>query len=143
MVTVTLLVLGAALLALALVDRAVRKLPLSPAVLYLAMGWAVGAAIGGPDVGSLMQHLPAVVLATELAVLLSLMAVGLRLRWPARLATWRIAFLLAGPAMAVTVLLGTVAGVLALGLPWAVALLLAAVMAPTDPVLASEVQIRS
>jgi len=76
-------------------------------------------------------------------VLLSLMAVGLRLRWPARLATWRIAFLLAGPAMAVTVLLGTVAGVLALGLPWAVALLLAAVMAPTDPVLASEVQIRS
>lgn len=147
MVTAALILLGVALLALAVLDRAVRHLPLTPAVLYLAAGWSAGAGLSAfnaiPSVATLVEHLPALVLATEAAVLLSLMAVGLRLRVPPRLARWRVALLLAGPGMVITVALGTVAAVAVLGLPWPVALLLAAVLAPTDPVLASEVQIRS
>jgi NhaP-type Na+/H+ or K+/H+ antiporter len=143
MVTVTLLLFGTVLLALAVVDRAVRRLPLTPAVLYLAIGWGAGALLGAPSAEDIGQHLPALTLTTELAVLISLMAVGLRLRVPPRLATWRVALLLAGPGMVVTVLLGMLAAAWVLGLPWPAALLLAAVMAPTDPVLASEVQIRS
>ena len=143
MVTVSLLVFGTVLLALALVDRAMRRLPLTPAVLYLGVGWGAGAVLGAPSSGDITQHLPALVLATELAVLLSLMAVGLRLRAPLRLGTWRVALLLAGPGMVVTVLLGMLAAAWLLDMPWPLALLLAAVMSPTDPVLASEVQIRS
>ena len=143
MVTVTLLLVSTVLLALALVDRAVRRLPLTPAVLYLGVGWGAGAWLGAPSAETIGRHLPALVLSTELAVLLSLMAVGLRLRVSPRLATWRVALLLAGPGMVVTVLLGTLAAAWVLALSWPTALLLAAVMAPTDPVLASEVRIRS
>ena len=143
MVTVTLLLFGAALLGLALVDRAVRRLPLSPALLYLAIGWGAGALLGLPSVDDIGGHLPGLVLAIELAVLISLMAVGLRLRVPPRLGTWKVALLLAGPGMVVTVVLGMLAAAWVLELPWPAALLLAAVMSPTDPVLASEVQIRS
>lgn len=143
MLTPTLLLFGSVLLALALVDRAVCRLPLTPAVLYLAVGWGAGALLDVPPAAALQPQLPALLLATELVVLLSLMAVGLRLRVPPRLSTWRPALLLAGPGMVLTVLLGMLAASWVLGLPWPVALLLAAVLAPTDPVLASEVQIRS
>lgn len=147
MVTASLILLGVALLTLALVDRAVRRLPLTPALLYLVAGWCAGAGMsafnGVPSIDKLGEHMPALVLATEAAVLLSLMAVGLRLRVPPRLAHWRVALLLAGPGVVLTVALGSVAAAMVLGLPWSAALLLAAVLAPTDPVLASEVQIRS
>jgi NhaP-type Na+/H+ or K+/H+ antiporter len=45
--------------------------------------------------------------------------------------------------MVVAVALGSVAAVVLLALPWGAAVVLAAILAPTDPVLASEVQIRS
>ncbi len=143
MLTPGLLLLGAMLLALALADRLVRRLPLSPALAYLAAGWLAGAALDGPGLAGLTQQVPAIAVATEGAVLVSLLAVGLRLRVPPSLRAWRVALLLAGPGMVVTVVLGALAAVLLLGLPWPAALLLAAILAPTDPVLASEVQIRS
>ncbi len=141
--TVALLLFGSVLLALALADRLVRRLPLSPAVIYLVVGWLAGAVLGAPTPSQLEEQAPALVLCTELAVLSSLFAVGLRLRVPPTLRVWRVALLLAGPGMVLTVLLGSVAAVVMLDLPWAAALLLAAVLSPTDPVLASEVQIRS
>ncbi len=141
--TAALLLFGGALLGLALLDRLVRRLPLSPAVLYLALGWLAGAVLGAPSAQALQDRAPLLVVLTELAVLSSLFAVGLRLRVPPRLHLWRVALLLAGPAMVVTVALGTVAGVVLLAMPWAAALVLAAALAPTDPVLASEVQIDS
>jgi len=143
MLTITLLLFGSVLLVLVLADRAVGHLPLTPAVIYLAAGWCAGAALGAPSAGYLEAHAPMLTVATELAVLVSLFAVGLRLRLPPGLRAWRQALLLAGPGVVVAILLGTVAAVLVLQLPWQVALLLAAVMSPTDPVLASEVQIRS
>jgi len=143
MLTIALLLFGAVLLAGVLGDRAVRRLPLTPSVLYLAVGWAAGALLGAPSGAELVGHAPWLVTVTELAVLGSLFAVGLRLRMPASLRVWRVALLLAGPGVVVAIAAGTVAAVWLLGLPWPVAMLLAAVMAPTDPVLASEVQIRS
>lgn len=143
MLTTALLLLGLVLLALALADTPVRRLPLTPAVVYLLVGWGAGAVLGTPGPGTLLRHAPALVVITEFALLVSLFAVGLRLRVPPTWHAWRVALLLAGPGMVVTIGLGTLAAHLLLGLPWAAALLLAAVLAPTDPVLASEVQIRS
>lgn len=142
MLTPTLLLFGAVLLALALGDRTVRRAPLAPAVLYLGVGWGAGALLGAPDAAAIESQVPWLLVTVEAAVLVSLLAVGLRLRVPPTLRLWRVAWLLAGPGMAATVALGAAAAMLLLDLPWPLALLVAAVLAPTDPVLASEVQIR-
>jgi NhaP-type Na+/H+ or K+/H+ antiporter len=84
------------------------------------------------------------VVITETAVLISLFAVGLQLRMPWTIKGWRVAVILASVTMLVTIALATLAGWwLMPGLGLTGALLLAGVLAPTDPVLASEVQIRS
>jgi NhaP-type Na+/H+ or K+/H+ antiporter len=141
--TASLICLGLVLLALAMMDRLVRRLPLSPAVIYLAIGLAAGALLGAPTAATIKAHAPVLTLYTEAVVLVSLFAVGLRLRLPLAGPAWRVALLMAGPGMLVMVAAAAVAGVAVLGLPWPAALLLAAILAPTDPVLASEVQIRS
>lgn len=143
MLTVSLLLFGAVLLALALADTAVRRLPLTPAVIYLLVGWAAGAVLGVPPSATLTEEAPLATVVTEFAVLVSLFAVGLRLRAPAHSQGWKVALLLAGPGMVVTVGLAAAAAMWLLHLPWPLALLLAGILAPTDPVLASEVQIRS
>lgn len=139
MLTAALLLMGAMLVALALADWPLRPWPLSPAVIYLAVGWSAGALWGAPDTALLVEQAAPLAFTTELAVLVSLFAVGLRLRVPPTLRVWRVALLLAGPGMVVTIMLAMLAAHLLLGLPWAAALLLASVVAPTDPVLASDV----
>lgn len=141
--TVALLLFGAVLLALVLADRAVRRLPLTPALVYLVVGYAAGELLGGLPTDTISDDTSTWVALTEFALLISLFAVGLRLRMPARLKTWHVALLLGFPGVAVAVAIGTLVGVTLLQLPWPFAMVLAAVLAPTDPVLASEVQIRS
>jgi len=143
MLTAALLLLGLVVLVLALADRLVKRLPLSPAVIYLAVGWLAGTSLGSPAPQALEAQAAVLTLVLELAVLVSLFAVGLRLRVMSTIKSWRVALLLAGPGMAVTIVLAAVAAYGLLGMPWPVALLLAAIVAPTDPVLASDVQIRS
>jgi NhaP-type Na+/H+ or K+/H+ antiporter len=78
---------------------------------------------------------------TEFVVIIALMGAGLKLDrifdWRRWAVTWRL--------LSVTMPLGIAAIALllgwSLGLPWAVALLLAASLAPTDPVLAADVQV--
>lgn len=143
MLTPTLLILGLVLVALALAEAPVRRLPLTPAVVYLAVGWAGAAAAGGLPTARWMAHAEVLATVAEFALLSSLFAVGVRLRVPPDPRAWRVALWLAGPGMVVLIVLaaGVAYGLLALS--WAAALLLAAVLAPTDPVLASDVQIRS
>ena len=99
----------------------------------------------GPEVSGLMRLQlgdDAVLLErmTEVAVLISLFAVGLRLRVSLSDRLWRAPLLLATLAMFLTVAALWAFG-LGLGLASGAALLLAAVLAPTDPVLASDVQV--
>jgi NhaP-type Na+/H+ or K+/H+ antiporter len=78
---------------------------------------------------------------TEVAVIVSLFTAGLKLRLPLTDPQWRPAMLLASAGMVITVALVAVAGVMWLGLTVGGAVLLGAVLAPTDPVLASDVQV--
>jgi NhaP-type Na+/H+ or K+/H+ antiporter len=82
-----------------------------------------------------MEHL------TEVAVLFSLFVCGLKLRLPLRDKRWRIAFGLAGPVMVVTIIGVCLLLHWALQLPWGPSLLIGAILAPTDPVLAALVQV--
>jgi NhaP-type Na+/H+ or K+/H+ antiporter len=77
------------------------------------------------------------------AVLISLFSVGLKLGLPLSSRDWLLPVRLAFVSMALTVALIAVVGVLGLGLAPGAAILLGAILAPTDPVLATAVQVES
>ena len=136
-------VAGVVLTLMALAATSLRRLPLSSAQLYLLIGLAIGPlGIGLLVVDPIEQAKPLEIL-TEIAVILSLFAAGLKLRTPLSDPHWRLPLRLATVSMTLTV-----AGIAALshyglGLPWGAAILLGGVLAPTDPVLASDVQIEN
>jgi NhaP-type Na+/H+ or K+/H+ antiporter len=136
------LLVGGLLVAMALTSSVVRRLPLSPAMLYLAVGIGIGPDAAGWLNISLTEHAAVVELLAEIAVLVTLFSVGMRLRPPAHWRLWNVPLRLATLGMVVTTVLAAAAAYFVLDLPWPAALLLAAIMAPTDPVLASELQIR-
>ncbi len=133
-------VIGLLLVIIGVTDTLRQPLPFSTSALYLGVGYLLG-----PDAfrlldlkllrdAALIEHL------TEGAVLISLFAVGLRLRAPIRDPIWRAPLAMATIGMLLTIAMMVGVGVL-LGLPLGAAMLMAAVLAPTDPVLASDVQV--
>jgi NhaP-type Na+/H+ or K+/H+ antiporter len=137
------LLLGVLLVSVAMLASSVRRLPLSETMIYLA----VGATFGPLGLGLLFidpaAHSGLLERLAEIAVIISLFTTGLKLRVPLRDRQWWIPIGLASSSMALTVGMVALVGVLGLGLPLGGALLLGAVLAPTDPVLASGVQVES
>lgn len=78
---------------------------------------------------------------SEIALLISLFVTGLKLSVPMRDARWYLPLRLATVSMVMTIALITIIGMLGLGLSVGAALLLGSILAPTDPVLASDVQV--
>lgn len=139
------IVIGVILIGVALLDSVVDHLPLSNGLIYLVIGLLLGPGV----LGWLNLHPASDAQVLEVlflvAVLVSLFTVGLKLRVSSTLFTrslWRLPFRLAGPAMLITIALLAVFGAFVLDLPWGAALLLGAILAPTDPVLASDIQVR-
>lgn len=79
--------------------------------------------------------------ATELIVIISLMGTGIKIDQPFSLKKWKIPIRLVFIAMIICIGLTVLYGNTILGLDMASAVLLGAVLAPTDPVLASDVQV--
>jgi sodium/hydrogen antiporter len=132
---------GLLFVAMALGSTLLQRLPLTTALLYLAAGVAVGpVGLGLLDVDPLLAA-PILERLTEVVVIVSLFTAGLKLRLGWRDPAWRVAIRLASLSMVVTVGLIALAGVALLGLPLGAAILLGAILAPTDPVLASDVQV--
>ena len=133
---------GALLLLMALMGATIARVPFSAAILYLAFGYALGrGGLGLLDL-DVAGHLPLVESIAEIGVVLALFSVGLRLGVPLGDPGWRVALRLAGPGMVITIVAAAVAAWWLLDLGWVSAVLLGAIVAPTDPVLASDVQIR-
>lgn len=137
-----LLIIGGILLAMGITTQLMRRLPITNAMMYLAVGLLIG-----PTVLDLFHFNPlkeSAVLEriTEMAVILSLFTAGLKMPVPVRLGEWRFALLLGFASMAVTAAIIAGFGFWALGLPLGAAVLLGGVLAPTDPVLARDVQVR-
>jgi NhaP-type Na+/H+ or K+/H+ antiporter len=78
---------------------------------------------------------------TEFVVIVSLMGAGLKLDRPIGWRNWGSTWRLLGVAMPLTIAGIAILGWAVLGLGLAAALLLGAALAPTDPVLASDVQV--
>lgn len=132
---------GGVLILMAFSSHLVQRLPLSPAILYLGVGALVGPLGIQLLRADLWVHHHAVEVLTEVAVLITLFAVGLRLQLPMRWAVWRLPVRLATLGMVVSTLLIAALGYYALALPLGAAVLLGGILAPTDPVLASDVQV--
>jgi NhaP-type Na+/H+ or K+/H+ antiporter len=132
---------GALLLTMALSSALIQRLPVSTAAIYLAVGCALGP--WGFDVLriDLSDNAPWIERLTELAVILALFIGGLRLRLPLRDPAWRAAFRLASVVMVASIAGVAACAWLLLDIDPALALLLGAILAPTDPVLAGSVTV--
>lgn len=139
--TLGFVLVGLLLVVMTLTSSLIARVPLSSAILYLAVGvgigpWGLGLLTLDPvDDAVLLERL------TEIAVLISLFTVGLKLDLPLRDARWRIPLQLATVSMLLTAGAITAVGVWLLKLPLGAAVLLGGILAPTDPVLASDVQV--
>lgn len=132
---------GGLLLLVALSSAYLRRLPVSTAVLYMFLGIAFGPLGLGLLRIDLRESAAWLERLTEIAVIVSLFVGGLKLRLHWRRPAWTAAFVLAGPVMLASILGVAAVARFALDLDIATALLLGALLAPTDPVLAGTVTV--
>ncbi|WP_448659491.1 cation:proton antiporter [Sphingomonas sp. CJ99] len=119
-----------------------RRLPLSLPILCVGIGMALFSLPAAAPFALHPIERPWIVeKASELIVILSLMGAGLKIGRPWSWRRWALPVRLLGIAMPLTIVALLIAGQQVLGLGFATALLLAAALAPTDPVLAGDVQI--
>ena len=133
---------GAVVLLTAWLPMVLKELPLSLPIVCVGLGVVIFSVPAVPGVAPHPQeHLAITQRLTEFVVLIALMGAGLKLdralAWVTCALTWR----LLGIAMPLTIALLAVLGHALLGLGAAAAILLGAALAPTDPVLASDVQV--
>ncbi|HXD07176.1 MAG TPA: sodium:proton antiporter [Burkholderiaceae bacterium] len=137
------LFVGVLLVSMVLASTLLGRLPLSSAMVYLALGWVLG-----PDSANVLRpdplaHASVLERLAEGALLISLFAVGMRLGVPLRDPRWRLPLRLAFVSMAAMVAMVAAIGMWLLELPLGAAILLGAILAPTDPVLASGIHVEA
>ncbi len=136
------LLAGLALLAGSVLPRLLRHKAVSTPIAFIAVGMLIGLLPLPDDVRLMPQdHRVLTEHLTETCVIVALMGVGLAIDRPLRWRTWTTTWRLVLVAMPLCIGAVAVLGWLAMGLAPAAALLLAGALAPTDPVLASDVQV--
>jgi len=131
---------GALILLVAWLPMVLREMPLSLPMFCIAAGAAVFALAPGEAphpmaLPKLTERL------TELVVIVALTGAGLKLDRPVGWRAWGMTWRMLAIAMPLSILLIALIGHWGLGLSLAGALLLGAALAPTDPVLAGDVQV--
>ncbi|MDS0299093.1 cation:proton antiporter [Halogeometricum sp. S1BR25-6] len=135
------LVVGLALVGLAVLPRFVSDWPVSLPIFYVSLGFAAFSlplGLPAPDplkYGTVAEKL------TELGVILALTGAGLKLDRTPSLRDWASTWRLLGVTMPLSIAAAALLGWGVAGFALTTALLLGAVLAPTDPVLASEMQV--
>jgi NhaP-type Na+/H+ or K+/H+ antiporter len=139
---VTLLIFGGVVLLTAWLPMALRRIPLSLPICCIAIGmllaWSPFTPL--PQFNPLentkwAEHL------SEFVVIVALMGAGLKIDRPLGWRRWMITWRLLGIAMPLSIAAIAFLGWSVLGLGAASTLLLGAALAPTDPVLAADVQV--
>lgn len=135
-----LLGLGVVVLLVAWLPMALSRLPLSLAILCVLIGVAVFHGGAFPFRSDPVRFSTLTQRLTEVVVLVSLMGAGLKIDRRIGWRRWESSWRLIAITMPLSIAAVTLMGVHGLGLPLAAALLLGGALAPTDPVLASDVQ---
>lgn len=135
-------VVGVLLIVMALSGTVLGRLPLSTSMLYLGAGlavspWGLNLLSADPR-----EHTVLLERLTEVVVLVSLFTAGLKLSPGVRDRRWLPPLRLAITSMIVTVACIAAVAYAFLGWPPGACVLLGAILAPTDPVLASDVQVQ-
>ncbi|MBI5276188.1 MAG: cation:proton antiporter [Burkholderiales bacterium] len=134
-------IVGLLLVLMALSGTVLKRLPLSTAMFYLGVGVAVSPVWLGLVAAHPQRHGVLLERMAEVVVLLSLFTAGLKLSPGLSDRRWVLPVRLALVSMIVTIGLIAAAAWLLLDLPVGACILLGAILAPTDPVLASDVQL--
>ena len=138
---VGLVLLGVVVLAAAVLPEILAERPVSPPLAFVVLGavaFSLPLGLPAPDPiahGDIAEKL------AEFVVVVSLMGAGLKLDRPFSPRTWTTTWRLLAVTMPLTIAGAALLGRWALGFAPATALLLGAAVAPTDPVLASDVQV--
>ena len=138
---IALVLLGLAILGVAWLPSLLEKYPLSYPILFIGLGMGAYALPLGLPAADPLQHSTLATHLSELCVIVALTGTGLKIDRPFSLRTWRTPLLLVLVLMVFTIAGLTLAGWALAGLALPSALLLAAALAPTDPVLAGDVQV--
>lgn len=139
--TIWFIIIGCVFVTMALTGSFLKRLPITGAMLYLAVGFVLGPSVVGLIHLDPVDHSLLLERGAEIAVIISLFTAGLKLRTPISDKLWRLPLRLAFLSMAITVGLIALAAYFGMGMSVGAAVLLGAVLAPTDPVLASDVQV--
>ena len=136
---VSLAIVGLLLLAVTLGSGWIARLPLSYALIYLIVGILLGSyGLGIIEIRPDTQFLERM---SEFVVIVSVFGCGLKINRPLKLTAWQSTIRLIGLLMPLSIAAIAAIAHYALDMGWGAAVLLGAILAPTDPVLASEVQL--
>lgn len=136
-----LVIIGLSLLATAILPRLLSETPFSMPMVLLVLGYVVVALPLGLEAPDVEEHSDYIEHLTELGVIIALMGAGLKIdRAPDRKG-WSVTWRLLGITMILTIGFCVLIGWWVVAFAPATAMLLGAVIAPTDPVLASEVEV--
>ncbi|WP_343732792.1 cation:proton antiporter [Duganella sp.] len=136
------LLVGLLMLARGLAATTISRSPFTSAIVYLCVGILLG-----PSFLDLFRFDPSaqsglLELMTQIALLISLFSAGIKMPVPFKLARWDAPLRLAWVSMTLTVALVALFAYYVLHMPAGAAILLGGILAPTDPVLATDVQVR-
>ena len=134
---------GLLILLVAWLPMLLREMPLSLPIVCVGIGFLVFRflAPAGGEPPHPLRFPELTERLTELVVIVSLMGCGLKLDRPIGLRAWRVTWRLLAVTMPLCIIALAVMGWAMAGLGVAAAVLLAASLAPTDPVLAADVQV--
>jgi NhaP-type Na+/H+ or K+/H+ antiporter len=135
-----LLGIGGLILVAAWLPLLLRRLPLSVPIVFIALGLMLSTTPWLRGTDSAITRGPTLEQLSEGIVLIALMGAGLRLDRPFGWHRWRSTWLLLLVVMPLTMIAAFAAAHWGVGLGVAGALLLASAIAPTDPVLAADIQ---
>jgi NhaP-type Na+/H+ or K+/H+ antiporter len=136
------LLVGGLLLTRSLAASLLKHLPVTPAIVYLLVGLLVGPTVLNVFHFNPLKESALLEVLTEVVVLISLFSAGVKMPAPVSFARWRAPVLLASVSMVASVGLIAAFAYYLLDLPLGAGILLGAILSPTDPVLATDVQTR-
>ncbi|AWH85987.1 hypothetical protein HYN59_13105 [Flavobacterium album] len=136
---ILLFIAGCMAIMAAIIPVILRKRHISEPIVYILIGGIVYF-VSGYRVVKPLEQLEEIKYITEFVILVALTNAGLRIKEPFKWQTWKHSFRLLIIAMPITIAAAALLGWWIIGLAPAAALLFGALISPTDPVLASELQ---
>jgi sodium/hydrogen antiporter len=136
------ILIGLLMLARGLAATTISRSPFTSAIVYLCVGLLLGPMSMGIFRFNPIEESHLLETLTEVAVLVSLFSAGVKMPVPITRARWAPAIRLAWISMTISVGLVAAFAFYILHLPLGAGVLLGAILAPTDPVLATDIQVR-